>query len=110
VWPAQAKLPAAAPAKFVICDETIETINDELKNVCQIERTRHRSPTNFLMCLLVSLIAYCHQSKKLSLWASTFSGSSRRSLSRTDVIPGCRQELTDFARLYAAKMGFPDER
>jgi len=45
----------------------IESVNDELKNVCQIEHTRHRSPSNFLVHLLAGLIAYCHQPKKPSL-------------------------------------------
>jgi Transposase DDE domain len=45
----------------------IETIFDQLKNVCQIEHSRHRSPSNFLVHLLAGLIAYCHQPKKPSL-------------------------------------------
>jgi Transposase DDE domain len=45
----------------------IETINDQLKNVCQIEHTRHRSPLNFLVNLVGGLIAYCHLPKKPSL-------------------------------------------
>jgi Transposase DDE domain len=45
----------------------IESINDQLKNICQIEHTRHRSPMNFLVHLLAGLIAYCHQPKKPSL-------------------------------------------
>ncbi len=45
----------------------IETINDQLKNISQIEHTRHRSVANFLVNLLCGLIAYCHQSKKPSL-------------------------------------------
>jgi hypothetical protein len=45
----------------------IESINDQLKNVCQIEHTRHRSPFNFLVHLLAGLSAYCHQPKKPSL-------------------------------------------
>lgn len=45
----------------------IETINDQLKNVCQIEHTRHRSPINFLVHLLAGLIAYAKQPKKPSL-------------------------------------------
>ena len=45
----------------------IETINDQLKNISQIEHTRHRSPANFLINLLSGLIAYCHQDKKPSL-------------------------------------------
>ncbi len=45
----------------------IETILDQLKNISQIEHSRHRSPTNFLVNLLCGLIAYCHQPKKPSL-------------------------------------------
>jgi hypothetical protein len=45
----------------------IEIINDQLKNVCQIEHTRHRSATNFLVHLLAGLTAYCHLPKKPSL-------------------------------------------
>lgn len=45
----------------------IESVNDQLKNICQIEHTRHRSPYNFLVHLLAGLIAYCHQPKKPSL-------------------------------------------
>jgi Transposase DDE domain len=42
----------------------IETINDQLKNISQIEHTRHRSPTNFLVNLFAGLVAYCLQPKK----------------------------------------------
>lgn len=45
----------------------IETINDELKNVCQIEHTRHRSVDNFATNLLVGLIAYNLLPKKPSM-------------------------------------------
>lgn len=45
----------------------IETINDQLKNICQIEHTRHRSKVNFLVNLLAALIAYTYQEKKPSL-------------------------------------------
>lgn len=45
----------------------IETINDQLKNISQIEHTRHRSVLNFLVNLLAGLIAYSHQPKKPSL-------------------------------------------
>jgi len=50
----------------------IETINDQLKNVCQIEHTRHRSPTNFLVHLTAGLIAYARQPKKPSLNLDSF--------------------------------------
>ena len=45
----------------------IESIIDQLKNICQIEHSRHRSPLNFLVNLLTGLIAYCLQPKKPSL-------------------------------------------
>jgi len=45
----------------------IETVNDQLKNICQIEHTRHRSKINFLVNLLAALIAYTYQEKKPSL-------------------------------------------
>jgi len=45
----------------------IETINDELKNICQIEHSRHRGTANFLMNLLAALAAYCFFDKKPSI-------------------------------------------
>ena len=37
----------------------IETVFDELKNLCQIEHTRHRSIANFMVNLMAGIIAYC---------------------------------------------------
>ena len=45
----------------------IETINDQLKNISQIEHTRHRSYANFIVNLLAGLIAYALQAKKPSI-------------------------------------------
>ena len=45
----------------------IETINDQLKNISQIEHTRHRSPANFAVNLIAGLVAYTHQPKKPSI-------------------------------------------
>lgn len=45
----------------------IETVNDQLKNISQIEHTRHRSSQNFLINLFGGIAAYCHQPKKPSL-------------------------------------------
>jgi hypothetical protein len=45
----------------------IETINDELKNICQIEHSRHRSFTNFLSNLISGLLAYSFLPKKPSI-------------------------------------------
>lgn len=36
----------------------IETVNDQLKHICQLEHTRHRSPTNCFVNVLSALIAY----------------------------------------------------
>ena len=45
----------------------IETINDPLKNISQIEHTRHRSVTGFMVNLVAGLIAYSYRPKKPSL-------------------------------------------
>lgn len=45
----------------------IETVFDQLKNIAQIEYTRPRSVTNFLVNLLAALIAYTYQEKKPAL-------------------------------------------
>ena len=45
----------------------IEAVNDQLKNISQIEHTRHRSPTNFFVNLIAGLIAYTYREKKPSL-------------------------------------------
>lgn len=45
----------------------IESVNDFLKNICQIEHTRHRSVSNFLVNLLSGLVAYSFIPKKPSL-------------------------------------------
>jgi len=44
-----------------------ETIFDQLKNICQIEHSRHRSPKNFFNNLLAALIAYNFNDKNLLL-------------------------------------------
>ncbi len=45
----------------------IESIIDQLKNISQIEHSRHRSPANFVVHLIAGLIAYSHQDKKPGL-------------------------------------------
>ena len=42
----------------------IETIYDQLKNISQVEHTRHRSGFNFLVNVISALIAYTYQEKK----------------------------------------------
>lgn len=41
------------------CRSVIETIFDELKNLCQIEHIRHCSLFNFLINLMAGIVAYC---------------------------------------------------
>ena len=45
----------------------IETVNDPLKNISQIEHSRHRSPFNFFVDLIAGLVAYAFREKKPSL-------------------------------------------
>ena len=45
----------------------IETVNDQLKNILQIEHSRHRSIWNFLVNLLAGLVAYTYLPIKPSL-------------------------------------------
>jgi len=58
----------AAFDKFLLRKRAIiESIYDQLKNISQIEHTRHRSLVGFMNNVLGGLIAYCHQPKKPSL-------------------------------------------
>lgn len=49
----------------------IETVNDELKNICQLEHSRHRSFANFMTNLIAGLIAYAFLPKKPSITYKT---------------------------------------
>ena len=42
----------------------IETVNDELKNIAQVEHSRHRSFDNFIINLLGVIAVYCLFPKK----------------------------------------------
>lgn len=50
----------------------VESIIDQLKNLCQIEHTRHRSPVNFLGNLFAGLIAYTFAPQKPSITADSY--------------------------------------
>jgi transposase len=54
----------------------IETVFDELKNLCQIEHTRHRSVANFVVNLMAGIMAYCLSDHKPTL-----------SLTRVNLLP-----------------------
>ncbi len=45
----------------------IETVNDEPKNICQIEHSSHRNFDNFLVNIIPGLIAYSFLPKKPSI-------------------------------------------
>ena len=45
----------------------IETVNDELKNMCQIEHSRHRSFNGFIANTIAALIAYSFFQRNLQL-------------------------------------------
>ena len=45
----------------------METINDQLKTISQLEHSRHRSCNNFMVNVIGALIAYTHQEKKPSI-------------------------------------------
>lgn len=42
----------------------IETVNDQLKNVCHVEHSRHRSVSNFMVNIVSALVSYARQDKK----------------------------------------------
>lgn len=45
----------------------IETVNDQLKNISQVEHSRHRSVTNFMINIISGIVAYMKQPKKPSI-------------------------------------------
>ena len=45
----------------------IETVNDELKNICQVEHTRHRSVAGFILNIMSAIAAYSFFPKKPSI-------------------------------------------
>lgn len=45
----------------------IETVNDELKNIAQIEHSRHHSVDNFIANALSAIAAYCFFNKKSAI-------------------------------------------
>jgi len=49
----------------------IECVNDQLKNISQIEHTRHPSATNGIVNMLAAVVAYTFQPKKPALDLST---------------------------------------
>lgn len=57
----------------------IETVNDELKNIAQVEHSRHRSFDNFVN-LLGGIAAYCYFPKIPTIRVQTVDSSNDRQL------------------------------
>ena len=54
--------------KWLLRKRTLsETINDQLKNISQIEHTRHRSVPGFMVHLVAGVVAYSYRPTKPSL-------------------------------------------
>ena len=45
----------------------IETINDQLKNISQVEHSRHRSETGFMLNVISGVVTYCLKKEKPSI-------------------------------------------
>lgn len=45
----------------------VESVSDQLNNILQIEHSRQRSPTSFVVHLMAGLLAYSRQTKKPGL-------------------------------------------
>jgi Transposase DDE domain len=58
----------------------IECVNDQLKNISQIEHTRHRSATNGIVNMLAAVVAYTFQPKKPALDLSTITETQAQCL------------------------------
>lgn len=58
----------------------IETINDQLKNICNVEHSRHRSFHNFINNLLASIAAYSFLPKKPSIKYYEFTQTNNNQL------------------------------
>jgi predicted membrane chloride channel (bestrophin family) len=61
----------------------IYTVNDELKNICQIEHSRHRKFENFFTNIISGLIAYSFLPKKPAIRYETEDNFGQRSLFQT---------------------------
>jgi hypothetical protein len=70
------KVLAAFDALLLRKRSIIETINDQLKNIFQLEHSRHRSLTNYMINIVACLVAYSYQDKKPAL-----------NLRRADLLP-----------------------
>ena len=45
----------------------VETVIDQLRNICQVEHSRHRSPANYFAEIVAGLVAYTYRPELPSL-------------------------------------------
>ena len=57
---------------FLYQRNIVETVIDQLKSICHVEHTRHRSPVNFLVNLISGLAGYCLKSRKPTIGKGKF--------------------------------------
>jgi hypothetical protein len=69
------------------CRSLIETVNDQLKNLSQIEHTRHRSVFNFTVNLMAGVIAYCLQPKKPRIQIDRLEADALKPFKSNSIIP-----------------------
>ena len=66
--PQYARTTVASTDKLLLRNRAlIESGNDQLKNICQIDHSRHRSQFYFLVHHFAGLTLYCHKPKKSTL-------------------------------------------
>ena len=53
-----------AEIMLIMIRAVIEIVNDELKNIAQVEHSRHKAFDNFIVNLLSAIAAYCCFPKK----------------------------------------------
>jgi hypothetical protein len=63
----------------------IETVFDELKSLCQIEHTRHRSHASFIVNLMSGIITYCLLPNKHCFPSAHAHQHANELLNRTEV-------------------------
>ncbi len=62
------KIKRSSFEKFFLAKRAIvEAVIGQLKEICQIEHSRHRKPDNFLVNLLAALAAYTLKPRKPSI-------------------------------------------
>ena len=72
----------------------IETVNDQLKNMCDIEHTRHRSSINAMVNLVAGLIRYTYFEKKPSINFSQKDREILQKLSSSDSSNDCFKAIS----------------